>query len=278
MNKITALLVLLLVTQMCLTAQSQKIKGSRNVTLKQNDISDFKTIIVDSDFEIELVYNSKSSVEIEADDNLHEIITFEVVDSVLTFSKSARITSSKKLNIKVNFREALNTIEANADGEISSISTLELEDLTLKTTDNAKVNLNIRAKNFTYKSSGKSKSNLNISADSSYIELNDNSKLEGIINSKKAEFDMYQRSTAKLEGSVNNLVVRLDNSTSLKGDKLRVSDINAILEGNSDLYIDVTNSISINSSGDSEIYLYGTPKITIEKFEGTPKLQKKNRN
>ena len=46
--------------------------------LRQTYIDDFETIIVDGNFSIEIVYNSKPSVNIEADDNLHDVIQFEV--------------------------------------------------------------------------------------------------------------------------------------------------------------------------------------------------------
>ena len=82
------------------TAQDDgKIKGDRNVTIKQTDIEPFNRIIVGEDFNVEIVYNSKASVEVEADDNLHEYIKFSVNDGVLTFQTTLKITSSKKMAI-----------------------------------------------------------------------------------------------------------------------------------------------------------------------------------
>ena len=91
-------MVLLIVAAPIVTAQStDKIKGDRNVTIRQTYIDDFETIVVDGNLSIEIVYNSKPSVNIEADDNLHDVIQFEVIDGVLTFVETVRITSKKKL-------------------------------------------------------------------------------------------------------------------------------------------------------------------------------------
>lgn len=276
MKKILLILALMIVGLPTVTAQ-EKIKGDRNVTIKQTYIDDFHSIVVAGDFSIEIVYNSKPSVEIEADDNLHEVIQFEVVDGVLTFVETTRITSKKKLSIKVNYGDALQNIETRGDGEIRSLTSMELNDVTLVTSDNSRAYLNIKANFFDYKSSGKSKTRLNLTADSTKIELSDNSKLDALINSKSAHFDLYQRSDLSIEGSANNSVIRLINSSNFNGSKFDVKTTDVSLEDSSDLTISVTESITLASSGNSETYLYGSPAITITKFEDTSKLQKKKR-
>ena len=268
-------MVLILSCNLVATAQAEKIKGDRNVTIKQTLIDDFETIIVDADFSIEIVYNNKAAVEIETDSNLHDIIQFEVVEGVLTFSKLTRITSKKKLRITVSYSDTLKHIETKDDGEIRSLTSMNLGDVNLISEDNSRVYLNINAKNFNFKSSGKSKTRLNITADSSKVELSDNSKLEGSITSKVADFDLYQRSNATLNGNAETSIIRLDNTTNFDGEKFNVKTADASVEFNSDLTLSVSESIVIAASGDSEIYLYGSPKITISKFEDTAKLQKK---
>lgn len=277
--KKTGLILLLMITATSLaTAQSaEKIRGDRNVTIKQTFIDEFHTIVVNGDLSIEVVYNSKPSINIEADDNLHEIIQSNVVDGVLTLIETTRITSKKKLNITVNYGSGLHTIETRGDGEIRSLTSMELGDVTLTTADNSRAYLNINAKSFNYKSSGKSKTRLNLTAQNTKIELSDNSKLDALINSQVADFDLYLRSDAVIEGAANSSVFRLDNSTNFNGAKFDVKAVDASLEDSSDLTISATESITIAASGDSEIYLFGNPAITITKFEDTTKLQKKNR-
>ncbi|WP_299123387.1 DUF2807 domain-containing protein [uncultured Winogradskyella sp.] len=276
MKKILLFLVLMMAAAPAIIAQ-EKIKGDRNVTIRQTYIDDFETIVVDGDFSIEIVYNSKPSVNVEADDNLHDVIQFDVVDGVLTFVQTIRITSKKKLNITVNYGDLLRNIETRGEGEIRSLTSMELSDATLTTVDNSRAYLNIKATNFLYKSSGKSKTRLNLTADSTKIELSDNSKLDALINSKIADFDLYQRSDLSIEGSANNSVIRLINSSNFNGGKFDVKTTDVSLEDSSDLTLSVSDSITIASSGDSEIYLYGSPAITITKFDDTSKLQKKKR-
>ncbi|WP_178989119.1 GIN domain-containing protein [Winogradskyella schleiferi] len=278
MKKLVLILFITLVATPIVTAQSdEKIKGDRNVTIKQTYIDDFHTIVVDGDFSIEVVYNSKPSVNVEADDNLHEVIQFNVVDGILTFIETMRITSKKKLKITVNYGDGLHTIETRGDGEIRSLTSMELGDVTLTTADDSRAYLNINAKTINYKSSGKSKTRLNLNAESTKIELSDNSKLDALINSKITGFILYQRADAVVEGTANSSIFQLDSSTNFDGAKFDVKTADASLEDSSDLTISANERITIAASGDSEIYLFGNPAITITKFEDTSKLQKKMR-
>ena len=278
MKKLLLTLILIITAITAVTAQSaDKVKGDRNVTIKQTYLDDFHSIVVDGDFSIEIVYNSEPSVNVEADDNLHEIIQFNVVDGILTFTETTRITSKKKLNITVNYGDNLSNIETKGDGEIRSLTSMELGNVSLITSDNSRAYLNINAKNFNYKSSGKSKTRLNLKADSTKIELSDNSKLDALIISKVADFDLYTRADAVIEGSANSSVIKMDTSTNFNGSKFDVKTTDVNLEDTSDLTISAIDNITIAISGDSEIYLFGSPAITITKFEDTAKLQKKKR-
>lgn len=275
MKKIVLILVLIFSSNLIVTAQAEKIKGDRNVTIKQTLIDEFETLLVDGDFSIEVVYGNEAAVEIETDNNLHDIIQFNVVEGVLSFSEVTRITSKKKLRITVSFSDALKHIKTSGDGEIRSLTTMNLGDVNLIAEDNSRVYLNINAKHFNFKSSGKSKTRLNIAADSAKVELSDNSKLEGSITSKVAHFDLYQRANATIDGTAEMAVIRLDNTAHFDGEKFNIKTADASVEFNSDLTLSVNESIVIAASGDSEMYLYGNPKITISKFEDTAKLQKK---
>ena len=128
---------------------------------------------------------------------------------------------------------------------------------------------------FKFINSDKSKAELNVTANTSTLELNDNSKLEALINSTDIKIDLYQRADAKIEGDVDTLNVRADNSTNFIGRNLTSNICTVLAEGSSDVYLQVIEEVIIDATGSSEVYLYENPKITVNKFEGTVKLHKK---
>lgn len=273
-------LFLIITLSFCVLGFSQdtdKIKGDRNVTIKQTYIDDFNTIIVGEDFEVELYFNSKPSVEIETDDNLHEYITIEVIDSVLTFRTTKDIRSKKAMKIKVNYSNGFSHIETRDNAEIRSLTSLELDNASLKTSGSSKAYLNIKATNFNINSLDKAKAKLNLTATNTTIQLSDNSKLSALINSTETTIDLYQRANLDVEGATDNLLLSSDNNAKFDGKNFTTKTCTAICEFASDTYLEVTESIIIEASGSSEIYLFANPKITINKFTDTAKLQKKEK-
>jgi hypothetical protein len=252
-----------------------KVKGDRNVTIKQTYIDPFQKIVVGENFEVEIIYNKRPSVEIEADDNLHEFINFEVKDSVLSFNTTKNITSSKKMSIKVNYGDEFQHIEILDDAEVRSLTSLEFKNATLKTSGSSKAYLNIKADSFQFSSLDKAKVKLNVTAKMVTIHLSDNSKLDALVNAPESKFDLYQRANADIEGTTENTIIRTDNNAKFNGNKFTTKTAKVVCEISSDIYIEAIESISIEASGSSSVYLFGAPKITINKFLDTAKLQKK---
>jgi len=278
MNKIIIALVFCMTFTYNASAQEdEKVKGDRNVTIKQTYIDPFNKIVVGEDFYVEVYYNKKPSVEVEADDNLHEYISFEVKDSVLTLKTTKKIVSSKKMNIKVNYDDAFQHIQTLDDAEIRSLTSLELKNATLNTYGNSKAYLNIKAKTFKFQCLDKSKVKLNVEAESSVLQLSGNSKLDALINSKETEIDMYQRANADIEGTSKNAKITCDNNSKFNGSNFTLESCILKCDLSSDAYVEVINDITIDVSGTSSIYLYGNPKITINQFLDTAKLQKKQK-
>ncbi|TXE19949.1 DUF2807 domain-containing protein [Psychroserpens burtonensis] len=254
----------------------EKIKGDRNLTIEQTYIDGFKTIVVAEDFNIELFYSKKPSVQIETDSNLHEYIKINVIDSVLTITTSREIRA-RSLNIKVNYSDAFSNIEVKDDAEVRSLTSLELTDASLKTSGSARAYLNIKANSFSFISTEKAKVKLNVTATNVALEISDNTKMDALINATDVKMDLYQRSSATLEGTITNLNLRADNNAQLNGKNFTTKTCTILAEMDSNVYIDVIDAITIDASGSSEIYLFGNPKITLNTFIGTVKLQKKEK-
>lgn len=276
MNKFLAVLFLgLLPLSICKAQSTEKIKGNRNVTIQQTNIESFHTIDLDEDFEIEVIYDKEPYVQIETDENLHEYIEFEVVDSVLTFNKGIKITSKKKLKIKVTYDDVLKHIVTTDNAEILSLSTMDLENGSLKTRGSSKAALTIKSNNFNFDSDDKSKVKLNLTSENSIITMSGNSKLEALINTSELNAKLYQRADANVEGSSKTAKLDLDNNTEFNGKNFTINICDVVCSISSDAYLEVIEAITIDASGASSIYLYQNPKIVINTLSDTSKLQKK---
>ena len=274
MFKKMLLLMLLMVSSIPLLAQD-KIKGNKNVTTIETMVNSFNKIEVSDKFSITLQEGDNASVEIETDENLHDVIRFTVSNSTLTFQTISKITSSKKLEIKVRYTKTLSEIVIKDNAEINGLNTISNTNITLKTFGNSKCYLNIKAANFKLVNNEKSKLKLNIESDFSKLELNDNSKVDALINSDSLRVDVYQKATANIEGDCNYLNLTTINTSDFIGKNLTANTCDIIAEDSSDASIQVLERISIESSGNSELSIYGDPEISLNKFSDTAKLYKK---
>ncbi|WP_308991164.1 DUF2807 domain-containing protein [Mariniflexile litorale] len=274
------IITILLSLVLCLTSVAQtieKVKGNKNVTIIQTEINPFHTIIVDEDFDIEIIYNNVPSITIETDENLHEFIKFDVINGVLSFDKTTRITSKKRLNITVNYDDSLNNIKITEKGEILSLTTMNLVNAILITEGSARAGLTIKTNNFEFQSNGKAKVKLNLTCENAKLSLIDTSKLDALIYSPITHIDLYQRADATIEGETHELKLRTDNYSQFNGKNFTAKTCNTLNEISSDAYLEVLDTITIDASGNSSVYLYGDPEIIVNKLSGTSKLQKKEK-
>lgn len=275
MGKHIFLVVLSLFFSVSATAQKEKVKGNKNVTTERTSLEAFHTIILGEDLDIEIIEDNESSVEIETDENLHDIFKFHVKDGTLTIETTAKIASKKELEIKLKYGGELSNIQLLEDAVIRSNTPIDVKSLTLKTYDNSKAYLTVKADDFKLSGGGRSKIKLNLTATNTKLELSDNSYLLSLIYSDQFTADLYQRADVVIEGSSKTALVRTDNSAQFKGKNFTIDNCDVISETASDVHLEVLNSITIEAAGDSAIYLYGSPKITINKFTDTVKLEKK---
>lgn len=255
--------------------KKEKIKGNRNVTVKETMLQDFNRIVLNDKFKIEVIEGSEAKIFVETDENLHDIIQFAVADSTLSFDTSKRITSSKKINIKVTYTNTLKHIETLDASEISSLTSINLPEVNLTNSGNSKAFLNIKTKQFKHINSDKARVKLNLEATIATLELGENTKLEALINAESLQVDMYQRADAKIEGTVASLDITADNSSTFTGKNLTANTCNVVSGLNTDIYVQAKETLSLDASGNSEIYIYENPKITIHNFKDTAKLYKK---
>ncbi len=270
-----ALIFALIICGITQAQNPEKIKGNRLVSIINTEINSFHTIALDEDFEIDLIYNKIPSVEIETDENLHEVIDFMVKDSVLYFNKLKKITSKKRLNIKVSYDDYLQQIEVTDDAEVNGLTPLDLYYGGLRTSGSAKVALTIKTNTFNFESSDKAKVKLNVTADTCNVNMRGTGKLEALINAPKVSAALYERTNAIIEGNCDTADIELDNNAQFQGKNFTVNSCKLVCNISSDAYLEVIKDITIDATGTSSIYLYQNPKITINSMTDTTKLQKK---
>jgi hypothetical protein len=255
--------------------KKEKVKGSKIVTMSQKEVANFKSIEVEDNLEVFLVKGNECSLEIEADDNLHEYIEYKLLGSNLRITTTRDLSSFKKLSIRITYNNELDMVIAKHETNVTALSDVDLSTITFKSYDYAKLYLNAKCKQFTLMANDKSKVELNLKSEKASIDVSKNAQIKALIVSTDLIFDMYQKSTAIIEGDVNNLKLRLDNNANFTGNKLTAINAQLLTDAYSTGKISVKNSVTIDAAGKSEIQLSGEPKIEIKRFIDSATLSKK---
>jgi hypothetical protein len=276
-KKISILLVALLVTSFSFGQKKEKIKGSKIVTVAIKELNSFENIEVSDNFEVLLVKGTKPSIEIEADDNLHEIINYEVSGNTLKINALKDPTSFKKFTIRINYTNDLQLITARNEVAIKALADIELDKITIKNYNDSKSFLNVKSNYFALILDDKAEAEINVKAESTSLELSKNSELKALIASPELKLDMYQKSTATIEGTATIAKMRLDNNSHLNAPNLIIGTLEVDTDSYAKCEINVSSAITIAAGGKSQIELWGEQKITIKKFTNSSTLYKKDK-
>ena len=101
MKKIITLLLLILATTVTLAQKKEKIKGSKIVTTERREIDNFQELVIEDNLEVQLERGEKAEIKIEADENLHEVISLEQYNKTLRIYTTQLASSYKKMIVRV---------------------------------------------------------------------------------------------------------------------------------------------------------------------------------
>lgn len=267
------LLIVLTIPMVLVSQRKPKIKGNRSVTEVNEALPPFSAIELNDDLEIRLKKSFGEGYEIIADDNLVDVLKFEVVDSTLIISSFYSIVSRKKLEITVNFRE-LQAI-TQRDGKIFSDAMIESDALFINTFGNSELDIDASGFTANVNAEDNSRMDLNLDIDSLSVSLKD--KTDAIIYAVSGAKAVNLQNTASLtlEGTTENLKAEMSGNSKLKGDKLEAAEVDLTIQESSFARVYAYRSFALNSSGSARTFLYGTPKVAISGFLDTSQLLKK---
>ncbi len=275
MKKIILLTSFFLLTNLTIAQKKEKIKGSKQVTVEIKQIASFENLEVTDNLEVYLVKGKEASVEIDADDNLHENVAINTNGKTLQLSTYKTVSGAKKFTLRVTYTDDFKMLISKTESKISTLTDLDLETITFKAYDDSKLFLNSRSKSFSLFLDDNSKAEINVKGENTILNLSKNSNLKSLLVTKTLVCDMYQNAQAKIEGDCDELKLRLDNNTTANAKNLTAKTAEITTELFSTTSIQVKTNTLISMSGKSEIELYGEPKIELKKFTDNAVLKKK---
>ena len=218
--KITTLFLLIITTTSCFF---DGVRGNGNVEIKNRKISDdFSAIKVSRGLEVYLTKSNKLKLVVEADENLHDLITTEVRDGtlVITSTKNIGIAEAKKIHLSV---ENLNKIGLSSGAQVFSENTLNTDELEVSASSGAIAKLKLKVD-----------------------DLSCDSSSGAIVN---------------LEGKASNFKVRSSSGSIVKSYDLNAKNCEAKATSGANISVYVNGSIEAKATSGANIKYKGNPTI-----------------
>lgn len=269
-----ALMLFVLSGSLAYAQKAPKIKGNRIVAPYSAPIDAFHSLVLDQDINLNIMASDSSSVSMIADDNLPPIFKFEVRDSVLHISTYYRITAAKQLDMTLHTpRLDLITI---SEGNLGITLDPRFKSTEIRMSGNASAAIvgtipSLRV-------SGDEKSFVNISGAFEVLHLSlldrSTATIYGDISST-AQLNMEARASAKWGGTLAFLTASLSGATQLEAADLIIEEASVHAAGKSKLDLQLSAHLTYFATEESQLDLFGTPRIDLLDFSGTAELRKK---
>jgi len=199
------------------------IKGNRNVITKNRVVkSDFNAVDVSRGMDVYLTVGKENSVSVEADENLHDLITTEVRNGTLYISAKENIYSAKAKKIFVSVPE-IDKIKATSGSDFYSENTITGNNLEVKATSGADIKI--------------------------------------MVNVKDLEAGASSGSDIYLKGKAENLDVSATSGADIKAYELVAKNCIANATSGSDIMVNVTEKIDASASSGADVKYKGKPEI-----------------
>ena len=238
-----------------------RIKGNRSVVSVEKSLPSFTHLILSEEFELHLQQGSEPAVRIEADDNLIDILRFEVEGDTLRIDSFYRITASKKLGLTLVYSE-LESIRVEA-GRLAGEEPLVTDRLDLLITRGGKAELNIRAALLDLKMEQNTSADLRVEADSLHAVFQGFTDTRIYTSGGSIDLSMTDQASLDLEGVSPNLTASLTDNTRLKAAGLRADAVTVFLNTSANARIQALSEVAYEGRGSARLFVYGQPAIRI---------------
>jgi len=155
------------------------VKGNGNVQTEERPVTSFSKIKIGGAFEVLLRQGDKEEVEIEADENLLELIETSVSGNTLTVRNDKNIRKAETLRVYITYTE-LSKIDISGAVNLKSNSTITTEKLVVEASGAAEIDMEVDVNKLVMDMSGATETHLSGIAKVVKIEISGAGELNAL--------------------------------------------------------------------------------------------------
>ncbi len=267
---------MVLVVNTALFAQKmESIKGDKNLVTSTYAIqANFNEIEIDNGLEVSISQSNTNSYILTTDKNLQDVIQFTVENNVLKIHTTKKITSSKKIDINLKVKN-LEGITLKENTKIEGKAQFTSETMSINAYKSSQFKLDLKADDITVTMQDNARGTLKAHTTNTTIVMTDKTDLDANIKAEQTTVTLTKSAEIKLEGDSDFVTFSLNDSAELNAKKMKISSASLHASKNVKVYITVKKSLELYALDNSNIYIYGDPKIDMKELSGKAKIIKK---
>lgn len=232
----TILVFLIIGSSSCFISPHETIYGSGNVVTEERDIGEFTGLKVSSGIDVVIRQGKEISLELEADDNLHEVIITEVDGNTLKIYTRKNIRKSRSKKVFLVYKD-LNTIRISSAGDVTGENTLKTGTLNIDLSSAGDLNLEVQA--------------------------------------EKIICEISSSGDARLSGNTEDLVASLSSAGDLHAYELITKNAEVSCSSAGDARVYATEEFNLRSSSAGSIYYKGDGRVVNSHTSSAGSIVKK---
>jgi hypothetical protein len=217
---LSALTGLFFLFNSCIMGFLDSISGDGNVKTVTREVSDFKSIEASNALNVFITFGNTLSLEVEADENLHDVILTEVNSGTLRVHTNKNIRNAKAKNVRI-------TVPSLDDIQVSSAADVRCENI-LKT-------------------------------DRLEISVSSAGQLRLETDAKEVRAEASSSGSMELRGKSDDLDITVSSAGSIDADRLEVKFCKASASSAGNAKVWVTDQLSAEASSAGNIQYKGEP-------------------
>jgi len=239
MKKLLSIILLVIITNAHAQFWKDDIKGNRQVVTKTRSIGHFDQVTITGSFDVLLVKGEPGALQLETDENLHEVVETTVKNNKLVIKINSKYNVKRytKLHIVLPVKY-LEKITITGSATVQSKNTFDWQNIKLNLLGSGNINLDL--------------------------------------HSNKVWATVTGSGDIELSGKIEDINYKVTGSGSIVGKKVDSNYGKASVTGSGDIYLKApTKNLKATVTGSGSIYYYGTPEQITSKALGSGEVIQK---
>lgn len=249
---------------------SKQIKGSGELVTRTLPAPDFNAIDASRGVKV-IVTDQTSKIEIEADDNLMDLVVVEAVKGELRVtmdSRQAKSISNQHVTVTVPANGKIYSLDASSASKIVAQTPLKADKFTIETSSAAVVEASVEAVNCSLSASSASRIKATVTATSCSLDSSSASKIQAEVTANICSVNQSSASKIELSGSSQSLMADLSSAAKLDAERFTAINANVETSSAANVIVGCSGNLTASASSGSSIRYTGDCKAIVSKSSG----------